>query len=210
MEFRRNEEAGKFFSVEEVMSILEAERIFLEQSGGGVTFSGGEPMNQPEFLLEALKACKLAGYHTAVDTSGYSMPENYRKIVPYTDLFLYDLKLVDNEKHFLYSAVSNELILENFRMLSRSGKNIMIRIPVIPGLNDDTGDLMKMKKFILENKVKNLIKICLLPYHRIGATKYKRFRMIYRMDGIDPPSASRMRELKEFFSETGIKVKVGG
>lgn len=209
-EFKRREIAGKYYSVEDILSILETDRIFLEESGGGVTFSGGEPLNQPEFLIEALKACKMRGYHTTVDTSGFSMPENYRKILPFTDLFLFDIKHLDNKAHIKFTGVPNELILENFRMIARSGKEIMVRFPVIPGLNDDAVNLEMIRDLILGNNDANIKKLCLLPYHRIGATKYDRFNLPYKMNGIEPPSVNRMNDLKEYFKNAGISTKVGG
>lgn len=209
-EFSEKEEVGKYYSVEDILEILSKERIFFQQSGGGVTFSGGEPMLQPEFLLETLKACKSDGYHTAVDTSGYASKENYMQILPYTDLFLFDIKHLDDLKHTEYTGVSNIGIIENYRALVRSGKDIMIRIPVIPGVNDDPAHLSELRQFIKETAGENLKKINLLPFHRIGESKYRKFGMVYRMEGTQPPSSERMKELKNYFSETGIKVKIGG
>ena len=209
-EFIKIEDAGKYISVEDILNILGKERIFIAQSGGGVTFSGGEPMLQPEFLIEALKACRENGYHTAVDTSGYSLPANYSAIIPYTDLFLFDIKHLDNDKHEKYTSVSNTLIINNFKLILDSGRDIMVRIPVIPGYNDDDSHLEKLRSFLVKNKADNLRKICLLPYHRIGSSKYKRLNIPDRMKGVEPPSAARMNELKDFFSATGIKVKIGG
>jgi len=209
-EFVKIADAGKFISVDEILNILDKERIFIAQSGGGVTFSGGEPMQQPEFLLEALKASRENGYHTAVDTSGYSLPANYSAIIPYTDLFLFDIKHLDDDKHEKFTSVSNTLIINNFKMILDSGRDVMVRIPVIPGFNDDDVHLEKMKSFISENRADNLRKICLLPFHRIGSSKYKRMNIPDRMNGVEPPSAARMNELKRFFAETGIRVKIGG
>jgi pyruvate formate lyase activating enzyme len=210
MEFSGNEEVGKYYSVSDILEILEKDRIFFQQSHGGVTFSGGEPMMQFEFLLEALKACKANGYHTAVDTSGYSSPENYKAVMPFTDLFLFDIKHLDNLKHLEYTGVSNIGILDNLKMILKDGKDIMIRIPVIPGKNDDADNLSSTRELLTGVKCENLKKICLLPFHRIGKSKYKKFNMPYRMNDTEQPSPERMRELKEFFSETGIKVKIGG
>jgi pyruvate formate lyase activating enzyme len=208
--FVRKEEAGRSYSAGEILDILEKERIFISQSKGGVTFSGGEPMLQTEFLLEALQACRKNGYHTAVDTSGYSQAVNFKKIIPYTNLFLFDLKHPDDEKHILYTGVSNKLIISNFKYLLESGKDIIVRIPVIPGFNDDRQSLIEFRELLIKSARKNLKKICLLPYHRIGATKYKKFNIPYRMDNVKPPSRERMNELKAYFSETGLKVKIGG
>lgn len=167
-------------------------------------------MLQSEFLLEALKACKGSGYHSAVDTSGYSLPAAYSAIIPYCDLFLFDIKHLDDEEHKRYTGISNALIISNFKLILESGKDVMVRIPVIPGFNDDDDHLEKMKSFISENRADNLRKICLLPYHRIGSSKYKRMNIPDRMEGVEPPSAERMNALKGFFAETGIKVKIGG
>jgi pyruvate formate lyase activating enzyme len=209
-EFSKKEEVGKYYSVDNILEILEQERIFINHSKGGVTFSGGEPMLQTEFLYDALKACKANGYHTAVDTSGYSSGESYKAIIPLTDLFLFDIKHLDEVKHIHYTGVSNTLILDNYKLLLESGKDIMVRIPVIPGFNDDPDQMDKLKNFIMTTKTTSLLKINLLPFHKIGSSKYNRFNIPYRMGAVEPPSKEKMLELKEFFLETGIKVKIGG
>jgi len=209
-EFSSDEVVGKYYSVENVLEILDKDRIFLQQSNGGVTFSGGEPMMQFEFLLEVLKACKANGYHTAVDTSGYASTEYYKAIIPFTDLFLFDIKHLDDSKHIEYTGVSNIGILDNFSTILKSGKEVMLRIPVIPGKNDDHDHLVKLREKIISSGNENLRKINLLPFHRIGISKYTKFNIPYRMNDTEQPSAERMRELKEFFAETGIKIKIGG
>jgi len=167
-EFIQDEEVGKYYTVEDLLGILEKEKVFINQSKGGVTFSGGEPMLQFEFLLEALKACKANGYHTAVDTSGYSSAGNFISLIPFTDLFLFDLKHLDETKHFELTGVSNSIILENYRLLLESGKDIMIRIPVIPGYNDDNEHIERLIQFLDTTGTGSLKKISLLPYHKIG------------------------------------------
>jgi pyruvate formate lyase activating enzyme len=209
-EFPENEAVGKYYSVDDILGILEKDRIFLQQSKGGVTFSGGEPMMQPEFLLEVLKACKLNGYHTTIDTSGYASPERYQEVIPFTDLFLFDIKLLDASKHLEYTGVLNTGILENLRMILKVGKEVMVRIPVIPGKNDDQENLADTRELLTSLKCENLEKINLLPFHRIGKSKYERFNLPYRMNDTNHPSQERMKELKEFFAVTGIKVKIGG
>jgi pyruvate formate lyase activating enzyme len=209
-EFSRTEEVGKYYVVKEIIEILDREKVFLDQSKGGVTFSGGEPMLQIEFLLEALKACKERGYHTAIDTSGYSAYENFKSVIPFTDLFLLDIKHLDDSIHIATTGVSNISILDNYRLLLKSGKDIMIRFPVIPGFNDDNYHLERLRAFIVSTKTDAIKKINLLPYHRIGSSKYKRFNIPYRMDGAEPPSSEKMKIIKEFFMETGVKVKIGG
>jgi len=209
-EFSNSEEVGKYYSVENILEILEQERVFINQSKGGVTFSGGEPMLQFEFLLEILKACKANGYHTAVDTSGYSSTENYKSIIPFTDLFLFDIKHMDEASHIEFTGVSNIGIFDNYRLLLESGKDIMVRVPVIPGFNDDPDYLEKLKQFLLSTKTSSLKKINLLPYHKIGSSKYKRFNIPYRMGSVEQPAKEKMQKLKEFFSEVGVKIKIGG
>jgi pyruvate formate lyase activating enzyme len=209
-EFFVKEKAGKYYSADDIMEILEKEKIFISESKGGVTFSGGEPLLQFEFLLDALKRCKSAGFHTAVDTSGYAKTENYLSIIPYTDLFLFDIKHLDDSKHVEYTGVSNDLIMKNLKLILGSGKEVMIRIPVVPRFNDDPANLESLRRFVKESKNSYLKKINLLPYHRIGASKYKKFNIPYRMNGVEPPSPARMKELKQYFEETGIKVKIGG
>jgi pyruvate formate lyase activating enzyme len=210
MEFSKNEEVGKYYTVNDVLEILEKEKVFINQSKGGVTFSGGEPMIQVEFLLEALKACKKEGYHTTVDTSGYSSSENYKSIIPFTDLFLFDIKHLDEARHIETTGVSNIGILDNYTLLLNSGKDLMIRFPVIPGINDDTDHLERMRRFIISTKTDSLKRINLLPFHKTGSSKYKRFNIPYRMDGVESPSSEKMKIMKEFFVGPGIKVKIGG
>lgn len=209
-EFSRKELVGKYYTIKDILSILDRERIFMKESDGGVTFTGGEPLMQAEFLLAALKACKSDGFHTAVDTSGYGNRDSYSSIIPYTDLFLMDIKHLDDSRHIEYTGVSNSSILENYKLLLGSGKDIIVRIPLIPGKNDDSIHLEQIRSFISGLKTESLKKINLLPFHRIGVAKYRKLGMPYRMNETKPPSAERMEELKRFFEETGIKVKVGG
>ncbi len=209
MEFKRMEEAGKYYSVEDIIKILDSERIFINESGGGVTFSGGEPLIQVGFLTKALKSCRNKGFHTVVDTSGYSEPENIEEIFPYTSLFLFDLKHMDEKKHIELTGKSNALILSNLQLILDSGKDLFIRIPVVPGFNDDQKNLEALKQFLKDSRRKNLKKISLLPYHRIGKSKYTRFGIPYRMNKVQQPSHERMIELKTYFSDLDIKVQIG-
>jgi pyruvate formate lyase activating enzyme len=209
-EFKSLENAGEYYSPENILNILDKESVFISQSGGGVTFSGGEPLLQSEFLRNALKLCKEAGYGTAVDTSGYSSIENFKSIIPYTDIFLFDIKHLDENRHIEATGVSNKLILDNYRLALQSSKDLFLRIPVIPGYNDDSDYLERLRHFISKSKTSSLKKINLLPFHKIGLSKYKRFNIPYLSNEIKPPSKERMMELKEFFEESGVKVKIGG
>jgi len=209
-EFTENETAGVYYSVKEITDILEKDRIFFRQSNGGVTFSGGEPMMQHGFLAEALQVCRDNGFQTAVDTSGYAPAEHFLEVIPHIDLFLFDIKHLDEKKHLEYTGVSNTLILSNLRLILDSGKKVMLRIPVIPGLNDYPEHLSALRDFISSVKCDNLLKINLLPFHRIGTAKYRNLDIPYRMAGTVQPTTGRMNELKEFFVKTGVKIKAGG
>jgi pyruvate formate lyase activating enzyme len=209
-EFRKNEAVGKLYDIGDILAILEKERVFIDQSKGGITFSGGEPMLQFDFLLEALQVCKENGYHTTVDTSGFSTPERFKKIIPFTDLFLFDIKHLDNLRHKEFTGVTNDVILSNYRLIIESGSDIIVRIPVIPGFNDDADHLARLKQYILSEKNENLKRISLLPYHKIGSSKYKRFKIPNKMENIEQPASQRMKELKEYFSDVGVRVKIGG
>ncbi len=208
--FRVVEEAGKYYSVGEVLTILERERVFFQHSQGGVTFSGGEPLMQHGFLEEILRACKTGGFHTAVDTSGYTPSEYLMKIIPFTDLFLYDIKHLDDQKHIEFTGVSNTGIIDNLKIVIESGKKVLLRIPVIPDKNDDPEHLARLKQFISGIRSDNLSGINLLPYHRTGLSKYSRFNIPYRMNDTRQPSKERMAGLKEYFSDLGVSVKIGG
>jgi pyruvate formate lyase activating enzyme len=209
-EFKSMEVVGKEYTPEELLAIAEKERVFMEQSGGGVTFSGGEPTLQFAFLLETLQLMKRLGINTAVDTSGQVSSERLKQLIPYTDTFLFDLKHLDPEEHKKYTGVDNSLILKNLDMLIDEGAHIMIRVPVIPGVSDNAGYMNRLSEFIVARKGTGIKEINLLPYHKTGTSKYRRFKMENRMEGRDQVPVSVMKEFKEIISSTGIKVKIGG
>ena len=209
-EFSEKENAGKYYSPGEILAVLKRDRVFMDQSKGGVTFSGGEPMLQFDFLYNMMKACKEEGYHTAIDTSGYSESEYFESLIPYTDLFLFDIKHLDERKHIDATGVSNSLILENYKLLLKKRAAVELRIPVIPGFNDEPEHIERLIQFIISTKTDSLKRISLLPYHKTGSSKYRRFNLPYRMDGVDPPSKSYIEELKNRLLATGIDVKTGG
>lgn len=209
-EFIHKELAGKYYSADDVISVLEKERVFTEKSGGGVTFSGGEPMMQVPFLLECLKACRKMGFHTTIDTSGYASREDFLSVIPFTDLFLFDIKHLNNIRHQELTSAPNTIILSNLSLLLQHGCRVIIRVPVIPGLNDDAIHLEKMREFLSGLEDNKPEKLCLLPFHKTGASKYKRMEIPYNMDDTEQPSSLRMKELKNFFAEAGLEVKIGG
>jgi pyruvate formate lyase activating enzyme len=209
-EFCRNEEAGKYYTVEDIIALVERDRVFMDQSKGGITFSGGEPMLQFDFLYEAVKACKKMGYHVAIDTSGHSPSDNFKSIIPFTDLFLFDIKHLDEQKHVEATGVSNTGIIENYKMLLGNAREVALRIPVIPGFNDDPDHIDRLMQFIISTKTDSLKIINLLPFHKIGSSKYRRFNLPYLMNDVEPPSKTYIQELKNRFLATGVKVKIGG
>ncbi|HYF82444.1 MAG TPA: glycyl-radical enzyme activating protein [Clostridia bacterium] len=205
---KAREAAGKWAAVQEVMYQIDKDSIFYDESGGGVTFSGGEPLSQPEFLLELLTQCKKREYHTAVDTSGYGAPETIKTISGLTDLFLYDLKLMDDDKHMKYTGVSNKLILENLKTISQLGNKIFIRIPLIPGINDDESNIKATAEVI--QSTPGIEQVNILPYHNIAADKYNRLGKQNSLMDIPVPSSEYVESIAGKFLAYGIKVKIGG
>jgi pyruvate formate lyase activating enzyme len=187
---------GREYTVDEVFTEIIKDKAFYDNSDGGVTFSGGECMLQVDFLLEILKKCKENGIHTAVDTAGYVPFESFEKILPFTDLFLYDIKAFDSEVHKKYVGVSNGLILENLKKLFENNAKIWVRIPIIPTVNDSLDEMKKIKDF-LDNSGKPE-KIELLPYHAMGENKYKAIGVT----GVtfEAPSVESMNLLKSVFN----------
>jgi pyruvate formate lyase activating enzyme len=162
---------GRQMNVQEVMAEVLLDRVFYEESAGGATFSGGEPFMQPRFLRSLLEACRAEGIHTAVDTSGYVAKEDLLSAAPQVDLFLYDLKIMDDERHRQWTGVSNAVILENLSALGIVHRNIWIRMPLIPGFNDDPEQMEAVARFAAS--VPGVCQVNLLPYHATAAHKWK-------------------------------------
>ena len=187
---------GRDYTVEEVLTEVMKDTGFYDNSGGGVTFSGGECMLQIDFLLEILKKCKENGIHTAVDTAGHIPFKNFEKILPYTDLFLYDIKLFDSLNHKKYVGVANELILENLKKLFAAGAKIWVRIPIIPGINDRIEDMQQFREFLLDCGKPE--KVELLPYHAMGENKYRAIQK--ESHSFTVPTSETMDMLKSVFN----------
>lgn len=186
---------GKEYTVDEVMREILKDKVFFENSGGGVTFSGGECMLQIDFLEEILKACKENGIHTAVDTAGCVPFEYFERILPCTDLFLYDVKCFDSEKHKQYTGVGNELILENLKRLLATDKSVWIRIPIISTINDTEEELQGIKEYIFS--CGKPAKFELLPYRAMGEHKYVALGM--NVQTFSAPTSEKMENLKTVF-----------
>ncbi|MFA7290206.1 MAG: glycyl-radical enzyme activating protein, partial [Melioribacteraceae bacterium] len=199
---------GSSASVKDIIDIIIKDIPFYDQSKGGVTFSGGEPLLQHEFLTSLLIECRKRDIHTAVDTSGYADFDIIKIIAEYTDLFLYDLKLIDDKLHTDYSGVSNKIILDNLSYLTDSGKKVIIRIPIIPEVTSTDENISNIIVFI--SGLKNIEGVSLLPFHKTGFTKYEKMNKINKLPLIEPPSEEYMITLKNQFTKAGFNTGIGG
>lgn len=202
------EQIGRLMTVDEVLSLVEEDRPFYEESGGGVTLSGGEPAAQPGFSQRLLQGCQERDIHTAIDTCGYAPWEVWQALLPYLDLILYDLKEIDPLRHKRYTGVSNKLILDNLKRLACTGRAIIVRRPVIPGYNDDEGSIHTLARFVQE--LSTVHEIDLLPYHRFGRGKYERLGMEYPMGDEPSTREEEVAGLRDILVAYGFQVKIGG
>jgi pyruvate formate lyase activating enzyme len=199
---------GRQMSIGEVMVEIEKDVIFYDQSGGGVTFSGGEPLMQPEFLLELLNQCNERQIHAAVDTSCYAEPEIVEKISEKTDLFLCDIKQMDSETHESFTGVQNDLILDNIKRLSQAGKEIVIRVPVVPGFNDDRANIEATGEFVAS--LQGINRIDILPFNRGGKEKSARLRVDFEPMQVEPPGEEEIDSIAKILKDYGLEVRIGG
>jgi len=183
------------------------DRVFYEESGGGVTFSGGEPLAQPDFLESLLQKCREEKLHAAVDTSGFAPKDTLKKIADLVDLFLFDLKLIDDGLHEQYTGVGNQRILENLDFLLDGGQEVELRFPLIPGVTDREENIEGIKGFISEKP--GLNKISILPFHDVKK-KYSQLGLHFELAGVEPPDEKDIQGIVREFETTGIKVEAGG
>jgi len=202
------EMVGREMSVARLLAELERDVSFYDESGGGVTISGGEPLAQPAFLQALLAACKEAELHTTLDTCGFAPWSVLERIRGYVDLFLYDLKLMDEARHRELTGVSNRLILDNLAALSERGHTIIVRVPVIPGINDDEGAVQQIGAFVAT--LPHLMRLELLPYHHIAAEKYARLGRAYALPEARPPDGSRLAGIADLLRTFDLSVRIGG
>ena len=198
---------GREMTVEQVMAQVVRDTAFYDESGGGVTLSGGEPLLQRDFSLALLQACKARELHTAVDTSGFAPWQVLDSLRPYVDLFLYDLKLIDDARHRIFTGVSNKLILRNLQSLAERGHTIAVRVPIVPGINDDDETIRQIGTFAAA--LPRLSGVSLLPYHQAGVEKYRRLHQAYQLPDTRPPSDERMFEIAYILQGFGLQVKIG-
>ena len=192
---RAKEVVGRGYSLDELFEEIDGDRAFYDVSGGGVTFSGGECMLQIDFLCEILKKCKENGISTAVDTAGHLPFEYFERVMPFCDLFLYDVKCFDRDRHKEYVGVYNDLILSNLEKLLKADAPLWVRVPIIPTVNDSTEEIKQIKDFIYSNGRPQ--KVELLAYHSMGEYKYDALGM--KKQSFSVPSEEKMRELRGIF-----------
>jgi len=195
---------GRERTVSEVLAEIARDLPFFDESGGGVTFSGGEPLWQADFLRELLRGCKEMELHTAVDTSGAVSWAALDSVRPFVDLFLYDLKLFDSERHREATGSGNQVILDNLRRLSETGQTIELRLAIIPGINDDESNLRKTAEFAAS--LPNLSGVTLLPFHNSAQEKYANLGLSYPMAGVRPPNEVRMAQIGDLLRACGLRV----
>jgi pyruvate formate lyase activating enzyme len=201
------EVVGRRLSAAQLLREIEKDRIFQEESGGGVTFSGGEPLSQPDFLSEILEQCRKKEIHATLDTCGLAPADVLERVAEKTDLFLYDLKAINENKHIAFTGESNRLILENLKRLAAKGKKVVVRIPIVPGVNDDDENIRGTAEFL--RSLGTISEISLLPYHKLGRDKYRGLEKKADDDDFTPPSADRIERIKGDLEDCGFRVSLG-
>ena len=207
VEAGRVKTVGRDVGVADVMPEILADMPYYRRSGGGITLSGGEVLCQSTFAAELLSECKSAGLHTAIESAATLSYDKIEKLLPYLDLYLMDIKHMDSAKHREYTAHGNELILENARRVAKSGVELIIRTPVVPGFNDTEEEILEIARFAKEIGAKEYH---LLPYHRLGSDKYDGLSRGYAMRDTEPPARERMEYLLSVAERTGISCQIGG
>ena len=198
---------GSKTTVQDILSVVERDRLFYERSGGGMTLSGGEPASQSEFSVALLCACKNRGLHTAIQTTGYQRWEVLQPIIANTDLVMLDIKVADPYLHQQLFGVSNDLILANARRMVDGGSTVVVRIPLVPGYTDTLENLQGIVDFAAHTGIGE---ITVLPYHRFGEPKYRRLGRSYRLAGQQVPSHEGCSKLLARLKRHGIAVRIGG
>lgn len=199
---------GSYYTVDSLYREIEKDRAFFRRSQGGITVGGGEPTLQSQFLTEFLHKCKRQYMHTAIETCGYCSGDRLNKVIKYCDMVFMDIKHMDDQVHQKLTGVSNRIILKNAREIA-SRTPMVIRIPVVPGCNDSEDNIGATAEFAAELGEK-LLKVDLLPYHKLGLDNYRRLGLKYQLDGIESPSAEKMEKLREIVARFGIRVQVEG
>jgi pyruvate formate lyase activating enzyme len=199
---------GVVVEVDDLVRDVLRDRVFYDQSGGGVTFSGGEPLMQAVFVGEAMRRLRDEGVRTALDTCGHASWDDLERVAAVASLVLYDLKLFDERRHRAATGASNAIILRNLEALCEVHADIWIRIPVIPGVNDDEENLVATARFL--QRLRGISRVELLPYHATGEAKFARAGLPYTLKGTLPPSVERLEQLSAPFRDAGLPAAIGG
>ena len=203
--------SGRAYPVKELVDLLVKDRMHWETSGGGVTLSGGEVMAQDmDYITDLMKRLHAKGHSVNIDTCGFVPYENYERVLPYANVFLYDVKAINDEVHKANTGVSNKLILENLAKLGKAGAKIYLRMPLISGLNDSNEDMLKVIDFLRENSVP-ILQVNLLPYHELGQDKLEKLGKARHDTNFTPPSNEHLNELVQLFKQNGYQnTRIGG
>ncbi len=202
------ETIGRDVTVREVMEEIVKDMPYYDRSGGGVTLSGGEALCQPDFARDVLLACHEHGINTAIETTGFAKREVLDKVIPNVDYVLMDIKHMNSDKHKAFTTQPNELILENAKYIASISQDMTVRVPVIPTFNDTPAEIRDIAKFAA--KLPGVMKLHLLPYHRLGRDKYTGLDREYTLDNIEPMREEKINTLYEAASESGLIVQIGG
>lgn len=206
IEMMGSQEVGRIATVDEIFDVVSRDKVFYDESNGGMTLSGGEPLMQPDFANALVLEAKKRNIHVAIETTGFQQWQSLWKVVEKIDLVLFDIKVMDSKRHEKFVGVPNGLILENVKKLAGMNKDIIVRIPIIPGCNDSWDNLAKTSEFCKNIGVKN---IELLPYHRLGEAKYDKLGRTYELKGLRTPSKEELREIaSELTEEFKVKLSV--
>jgi pyruvate formate lyase activating enzyme len=204
----KDETAGRRATVDEIIREVEKDIVFYDESGGGATFSGGEPLSQPQFLFALLRKCRKREIHTAVDTTAFSDQAVFGQLIELADLILFDLKLMDDTAHKRYTGVSNKSILKNLTLAADCQTPLHVRVPIVPGITDTKENISAIAQYL--KTLPRLKRIDILPFHDNAAKKYERLGMVNPMAGILPPTQSHMADIKTGFESSGFAVTIGG
>jgi len=197
---------GKEMSVEEVYQEVIRDMLFYQNSGGGVTAGGGEPLSQADFVAELFKQCQDTGIHTCLDTCGYAPSGAWKKVMPYTDLVFFDVKLMDQSIHKKVIGKSNHTIFSGLKLATEAGVPVIIRIPIIPGINDSEENITEIARYVAG--IDSLREVNLLPYHRFGESKYAMLDRQYNLSELKPPEHSNLEELVRIIKSFNLDCEI--
>lgn len=202
------ETIGRIVSVNDVMTDVLKDRVFYEQSGGGITVSGGEPLLQPDFLVDLLTACRREAVATAIDTTGYATAETLERLTGLADLYLYDLKFMDDEAHRKHTGISNQTMLENLAWLAETGVSIRVRVPLIPGVTDGEANLTAIARFV--KALDRDIAVDILPFNLLARDKFSKFNLTNKLLHMQTQSPEKIERMGDHFRALDIPVVIGG